>query len=309
MYGIADWMYVRGTQGVVASEETLLVRIQRAAKICKPYADAHPDDVYGWLLYGMSLGIQARVDLARKHWIDGAIHGYRGIAKEKNAEHLSPEMADVQLAMGTFHYYVGMSGALLRTASRLMGLHGTTEQGRRELQYAAENGRYGSQEALGILMYITGYLENGVPEALAMAETLTKTYPESPYYWAMQGDLSYTLGDTLSGNESLDSLRRLIPGLDIYYQREYGNKVTYLLGVQAFKRGEYRRCIRFLEEYVDQNTDEYDFHGLNAQILLGRAYINLGKPAKGKRSLMEVANDQIPSRLRYEAEHILESLE
>jgi len=309
MLGVADWMLVRGTQGLAASEETLLVRIRESAEICEPYVEQHPDDVYGWLLYGMSLGIQSRVDLARKHWIDGAIHGYLGITKVKKAEKLYPDLADVQLAMGAFHYYVGMSGALLRTGSKLFGLHGTVEQGRRELRYAAENGRYGSQEAWSILMYINGYLEDRVPEAYTISRQLTREYPKSPYYRAMHGDFELALGDTTAGKRTMDSLRQLLPVLDRFYQVEYRNKETYLNGVLHFHRQQYLEAIKYLQQYLDDNIDEYDFHGLNAQVFIGQSYLRLGKPEVARDYLQEVADEQIPSRMRTKARQILQSLE
>ncbi|MBS1270928.1 MAG: hypothetical protein MAGBODY4_00056 [Candidatus Marinimicrobia bacterium] len=309
LFGVADWMLVRGTHGVTASEETLLVRIQEAAELCKPYVQKNPDDVYGWLLYGMSLGIQARVDLARKHWIAGAIHGYRGITKVKKAEQLDSELADVQLAMGAFHYYVGMSGALLQTVSRLFGLHGTMEQGRKELQHAAENGRYGSQEAWSILMYINGYLEDHVQEALKISRRLTSEFPNSPYYWAMRGDFEFALGDTMAAKNTLDSLRELIPGLDRFYQLEYGNKATYLSGLLAFHRQYYQDAIALLQQYIDENIDEYDFHGLNARIIAGKSYLELNRPDEAQVHFREVAAEQIPSRMRSEARQMLQSLE
>lgn len=309
LIGVADWMIVRGTHGVEASEETLLVRIDEAAKLCEPYVEAHPGDPYGWLLYGMSLGIQARVDLARKHWVKAAVHGYSGIQKVKKAEELAPNLADTKLAMGAFHYYVGMSGALLKTAARIIGLHGTREEGKAELTRAANHGRYGHPEANSILMYIDGYLEDNVPAALARAESLTAVYSGSPYYWAMRGDFEYAVGDTTAGKASLDTLQKLIPGLDRFYQEEFGNKVTYLRGLQLFARDESRSAIDCLQVYLSNNVDEYDFHGINANLVIGRAYLQLGERHQAEQYLDKVTSEDIPSRMRTEAKKVLQTLE
>lgn len=308
MEGAAAWMMVRGTHGVHASEDTLLARMKQSAEISKTYVKDHPRDAFGWLFYGMSLGAQARVDLARQHWLKAAIHGYKGIRRIQKAEKINPDLPDLQLALGAFHYYVAMSGPLLKTAAGIIGLNGTREEGLQELEYAAQHGRYGPPQANEILIYIYGYLEDQVPKAVRLTERMESEYPRSPYYVALTADLQFSLGKTVPAGRAIDALQPMIATLDTFYADEYKNKVVYLQGVQAFHRGELSRAIALLNRFLRDNVDEYDFLAINAQLTIGKCYQGLDQPDKARVYYREVAGGDMPNRMKSEAERLLEQV-
>lgn len=309
LLGVAKWDYARGAVGIPASEDTLLVTMKRAAEIAKPYADKHPMDPYAWLLYGMSLGIQARVDLARSKWIPAALHGYHGIRQIKKAQKLAPELPDLQIALGAFHYYVGLSGPLLKFGASLVGLKGTEEQGRAELQVAADHGRYVWPEANNILGYLYGYLEDRVPKGLTYTDTLITSFPANPYVWSICADLQLALGDTLNALQSMEQIKSIIPHLTPVYHEEYLNKMTYLSGLMEFYRKNYEQSVDSLSYYLDHKLEEYDVHAENAQLFLGKNYSRMGESDKAVFWFREVTKWDIPTRMGSEAKQSLEQLE
>lgn len=308
MQGVAAWMIVRGTQGVHASEDTLLARMKQSAEISKAYVKDHPRDEFGWLFYGMSLGAQARVDLAREHWLKAAIHGYKGIRKIQKAENLNPDLPDLKLALGAFHYYVAMSGPLLKAAAGIIGLSGTREEGLQELEYAVKYGRYGPPQANEILIYIYGYLEDQVPKAIRITEQMESEYPRSPYYVTLNSDLHFSLGETAIGSREISILRPMIAGLDTFYAEEYSNKLVYLMGLQSYYQGDYTTAITLLDRYILENVDEYDFHAINAQLFIGKSYQHLNEPDKARDYFEEVAGGDMPNRMKTEAEQLLKQV-
>lgn len=306
--GAAAWMMVRGTHGVHASEDTLLARMQESAEISRAYVKDHPGDAFGWLFYGMSLGAQARVDLARQHWLQAAVHGYKGIRRIKKAEKLNPDLPDLRLAMGAFHYYVGMSGPVLKAAAGIIGLSGTREEGLQELEYAAQHGRYGPPQANEILMYIYGYLEDQVPKAVHITKQMETEYPRSPYYVALTADLQFSLGETEQAGGAIETLQPMIATLDTFYAEEYQNKVVYLQGLQSYHRGEFSRAVTLLDRFLRDNVDEYDFFAINAQLTIGKCYQRLDQPVKARIYYREVAGGDMPNRMKTEAEQLLEQV-
>jgi len=306
MQGVASWMMTRGSQGVGASEDSLLAGMKRSTEISKEYVNEYPDDAYGWLIYGMSLGAQARVDLARSRWLAAAVHGLRGIRRVQKAEDLNPDLPDLKLAMGAFHYYVGMSGGLLKTAAGLVGLRGTKEEGLEELTYAVENGIYGTPQAQDILVYIYGYLENRVPEALALAEEMTATYYNNPYYRVMEADLYIASGNLPAAEETVDAIPPMLIGIAPFYLVEYQNKMLYLRGLLHYHDANYEEAISSLNQYLEQNVEEYDFHATNTRLHLGKSYWQLGRESQARQYLQEVAESDISTRMKAEAQRLLE---
>lgn len=301
LLGVARWEYTRGTVGIIASDDTLLRGMNRSAGIAKNYVKAHPKDPYGWLLYGMALGIQARVDLGRSHWVSAAIHGYKGIRKIKHAQNLAPDLPDLQIALGAFHYYVALAGPLLKVAAGIIGLSGNQEQGKTELRYAARHGRYVSPEAKNILTYIYGYLEDSLSVALTFSDTMSQEFPGSPYNWAIRSDLEYAAGDTITGSISLRHVQQLIPSLNRYYKEEYHKKNIYLEGVKAYHSQNYQHSIQLLQKYLEFHFEEYDLFQDSAELLLGKNYRALNENNNASAWFKKVLKRDIPTRMQREA--------
>ncbi len=308
MDGVAAWMNTRGTHGVKPSEDTLLTRMRSSAEISKAYVQNHPSDEYGWLIYGMSLGAQARVDLARKHWLQAAIHGLKGIRRIQKAEEINPDLPDLQLALGAFHYYVGMSGPLLKTAAGILGLSGTKEEGLAELQFAVNNCRYGTPQAKDILVYVYGYLEDRVPEALQLAEELSATYPKNPYYLALEADLHFAKEQVTEAEEAMTAIPPLLAEVDTFYVEEYENKLMYLRGLLNYHQGDYEESIVLLNRYIHENVDEYDLHAVNAELYLGKSYQRLHQMIPARRYFVSVSKSDVPTRMKAEARELLNQI-
>jgi len=306
--GVADWMLVRGTGGIPASEETLIHHMDITIGVAEKYTTKHQEDPYGWLLYGMAQGIKARVDLARSHWFDAVIHGYRGITKVKRAQQLAPDLPEVKLAMGAFHYYVGMSSTFIQAAARLLGLHGTTAQGKAELEYAMSHARYSTPEVKSILLYINGYLEDHTAAALSYAASLTKNYPDSPYYWTLRADMEFAQHDTSAAIQSTRKVEGLLPRINRYYQVEFRHKIVYLQGQLQYYREHYSAAINLLNTYIAEDIGEYDLHSVNAQLIIAKSYQKSGFTTKARDTFAQVANTPIPTRMQAEAKVRLQEI-
>ncbi len=308
LLGVARWEYIRGTQGIPPSEDTLLTEMNRAAELAKIYTTSHPRDPYGWLVYGMALGIQSRVDLARSHWVKAAIHGYKGIQQIKHAQALAPNLPDLQIALGAFHYYLELSSPLLKFAAGIIGFSGNQHQGKTELLIAATRGRYVWPEANNILTYIDGYLEDSVSTALRYSDTMIRDFPESPYIWMIRADMEYTIGDTVSGNTALNRVQHLLPTLDKFYKQEYHKRLVYLKGIRAFYRHHYQDSIELLKQYLNFDFGEYDVNEDNSELIIGKSYLALGDREKAQNWLEKVLHRDIPTRMQSEARQILDEM-
>ena len=299
--GVASWMYERGVHGIPPSEDTLLARMEHTAAVAKRYTKDYPEDPYGFLIFGMAQGTRARVDLARSKWIRTVVHGYEGIRLIQRAADIEPDIPDLQMAFGAFHYYVGMSGWLTRAAASLVGLSGTRPEGKAELEFAAKHSRYAAPEAHGILLFVNGYLEDSLSVALTYAEHLNTHYPGNPYYWSLRGDLEFAAGNAGATERSVEKIRKILPDLHLYDRKNYRTKVTYLEGLLAYHRGEYRLAGDYLKTYLEEGIEEYDFLALNAQLYLGKCSLKLNNIEKARGYFARVADEQIPGRIRQEA--------
>lgn len=306
--GVTDWMLGRERLGIEAAQDTLLNRLKNTRVICEKYVSDYPNDPYGWLLYGMTLGLRARADLSESDWMRAAMNGYKGIQQVKRAADLTPDLGDIQLAFGAFHYYVGMSGPFLKVGASLIGLSGTTLEGKEELAYAAENARYGYAEAKSILMYIYGYFENNIDEALNLARELTEEFPGSPYYWTMRSDLEFAAEQYDNAKNSMDKLKQLLPTLSSFSRDEFEGKYLYLTGLYSHYQGNCQSAVAILTKYLNENADEYDFHDINAELIIGKCHEEMLLFQKASNQYKLVANSELPTRMKMEAERALNNL-
>ncbi len=306
--GVTDWMLGREKLGIKAAQDTLLNRLKSTRKICERYVSNNPDDPYGWLLYGMTLGLRARADLSDSDWMRAAMNGYKGIQQVKKAAELTPDLGDIQLAYGAFHYYVGMSGPFLKVGASLIGLSGTTMEGKQELEYAAKHARYGHAEAKSILMYIYGYFEDNIDEALVLAKELTEEFPGSPYYWTMRADLEFATDRIEDAIYSMSKVKDLLPTLSAFSRDEFEGKYLYLTGLESFYSGNCPSAVALLTQYLEENADEYDFHDITAELIIGRCHERMLLVQSATEQYKLVANSELPTRMKMEAERALNNL-
>ena len=108
---------------------------------------------------------------------------------------LDPDMADANLGLGLYNYYVDTLSAMAKVLRFFMGIPGGDKRvGLRQLETAATKGELTQTEARYNMAKSLRNYDHDYTRALAAASPLTTEFPENPLFLLMAGDIAAKLG-------------------------------------------------------------------------------------------------------------------
>jgi hypothetical protein len=108
---------------------------------------------------------------------------------------LDPNMADANLGLGLYNYYVDTLSAMAKVLRFFMGIPGGDKRvGLRQLETAASKGELTQTEARFSMARNLRNYDRDYARAFSAAEPLTSEFPENPLFLLLAGDLAEKLG-------------------------------------------------------------------------------------------------------------------
>jgi len=108
---------------------------------------------------------------------------------------LDPDMADANLGLGLYNYYVDTLSAMAKVLRFFMGIPGGDKRaGLRQLETAAAKGELTQTEARYNMAKNLRNYDRDYARALSAAVPLTSEFPENPLFLLLAGDLAAKLG-------------------------------------------------------------------------------------------------------------------
>ena len=108
---------------------------------------------------------------------------------------LDPDLADADLGLGLYNYYVDTLGAAAKFLRFFMGIPGGSKQdGIRQIQHAISDGVITSDIARFYLAVNLHHYDQRYEQALAVITPLVEKYPSNPLFQLARGDLFAKLG-------------------------------------------------------------------------------------------------------------------
>jgi tetratricopeptide (TPR) repeat protein len=144
---------------------------------------------------GMGDAMAARLYALRGENRNAARAGVRAREHFLRARTLDPELADADLGLGLYNYYVDTLSTIARVLRFFMGLPGGSKQeGLRQLQRAIAEGVLTSDAARFYLAINLHKHDQRYEEALVAISPLADKYPSNPLFQLARGDLLAKLG-------------------------------------------------------------------------------------------------------------------
>src|SRR5713226_5521116 len=144
---------------------------------------------------GMADAAAARLYALRAENRNAARAGVRAREHFLRAKALDPGMADSDLGLGLYNYYVDTLSAMARILRFFMGIPGGSKQeGVRLLQRAIADGVLTSSVGRFYLAMNLHRYDQQYERALAVIGPLTEQYPANPLFQLVRGDLLAKLG-------------------------------------------------------------------------------------------------------------------
>lgn len=144
---------------------------------------------------GMADATAARLYGLRWENRNTARSGVRGREHLLRAKTLDPSLADADMGLGLYNYYVDTLSAMARVLRFLMGIPGGSKQdGVRQLEHAIAEGVLTSELARFYLAMNLHRYDQRYEKALAIIGPLVDKYPANPIFQLARGDLYAKLG-------------------------------------------------------------------------------------------------------------------
>jgi tetratricopeptide (TPR) repeat protein len=147
------------------------------------------------LYAGMAGGLAARMYGLRAENRAAARAGVRAREHFLRALALDPPLADADMGLGLYNYYVDTLSTIARVLRFFMGIPGgSKEEGIRQLQLAMDHGQLTPALARYYLAICLHLYDQKYEQALQVAMPLVEKYPENPIFRLVRGDLYAKLG-------------------------------------------------------------------------------------------------------------------
>jgi tetratricopeptide (TPR) repeat protein len=144
---------------------------------------------------GTADALAARFYGLRGETRNAARAGVRGREHLLHAITLDPELADADLGLGLYNYYVDTLSAAARILRFFMGIPGGTKQeGIHQLEFAIAQGQLTFTEARFYLAISLHNYDQKYERALELSGPLVEQYPSNPLFRLIRGDLFAKLG-------------------------------------------------------------------------------------------------------------------
>src|SRR5229473_1270837 len=144
---------------------------------------------------GMAEASSARLYGLRGENRNAARSGVRGREHLQRAKALDPDLADADLGLGLYNYYVDTLSSIARILRFFMGIPGgSKEEGIRQLRLAIDHGQLTPALARYYLAVCLHLYDQKYEQALQVATPLVEKYPENPIFRLVRGDLYGKLG-------------------------------------------------------------------------------------------------------------------
>jgi tetratricopeptide (TPR) repeat protein len=144
---------------------------------------------------GMGYAMAARLYGLRGENRNTARAGVRAREHFLRALSLDPDLADADLGLGLYNYYVDTLSAMAKVLRFFMGIPGGSKQeGLRQLQRAIADGVLTSDAARFYLAHNLHKYDQRYEQALAVISPLVEKYPSNALFQLARGDLLAKLG-------------------------------------------------------------------------------------------------------------------
>ena len=212
--------------------------IRQAITVAKARLAKNPKDTEALYYHGAALGLRASYSVTVKRSFRKAIGDANSSIKiQRQVVALDPNYNDAYLSIGLYSYIIDSLPFFWRTMARLAGLKGSKKKGIEQLELAAAQGKYASDDARVILIGI--YSREKQPEkALEAISYLAKKYPRNHLLSVERGVMLYQHGRKEEAAQWFAGLLQ-----DERIAQAASDHVNYQWGEALMQAGEYASAV------------------------------------------------------------------
>ena len=283
---MVDWWRIMLDVDDTRYDERLLDSLDAVIELCDDLIDENEHDVTALFFKGGALGFSGRLQFHRGDWFAAANAGRKALPLVKDASAADSTNYDVYLGTGIYNYYAEVIPERYPVAKPLLLFipPGDKAAGIRQLQIAAEKGKFAHVEAKYFLMQLNFLYEKNYAVALQLSSELHRRYPNNMLFHRYVGRCYISMANYAQSRTVFEEIGRRVdlhlPG----YNDKVGREAEYYLGLCEFHTRNYQKASdHFLAS--DGMSRTLDSDGPSSFMILSNLYLGKIYDAQAKRDL------------------------
>lgn len=271
-----DWWKILLDPDSEQYDDLFIKKLDGVINQCDKILDKDPNNFEALFFKGGALGFRGRLHSFRESWLKAASDAKEAMPMLGDAYKVKPQNIDLRFGFGIYDYYAEVIPGKYPFIKPLMFFlpKGDKEKGIKELNYAADKGKFTKYEARYFLMSIYYNYENNPYKADEYADELIKDFPDNPVFERWKGRIMAKEGNNLVAatyfSDILEKANGNMPG---YNYPSVRREASYYVGLHLKNVGKldsakyyFNTCAK-LSKQLDK--DEESGFLINSYLYLG----------------------------------------
>ncbi|NOX18555.1 MAG: hypothetical protein GXO87_09790 [Chlorobi bacterium] len=238
-------------------------KIENVLDFCDELLDENDEDSEALFFKGGALGFRGWLHSIRKEWFDAALDGKDALPLVYESYKQDTTNTDAYLGFGIYDYYTAVIPEKYPFVKPVMIFFpdGNKERGLKELEIAAEKGKYAKYEALFFLMISNYQFEENYDKSLEYADRMLAEFPDNPVFEKYKARSFVKKGDYKTAAEIFAEIYRKCSAGFTGYNNRIKREASYYVGNQFLRDGKldsayayFREC-ELLSQIVDKEKE------------------------------------------------------
>lgn len=284
MDAMVDWWKITIYRDTKKFESSFLSKIDKVIQVSEAEIARDPTDVMPVFFKAGAIGYRARLYAQNEEWLKAAKDGAEAYSMMVRCYELAPGNHDIMLGTGIYNYFAAAIPEKYPLVKPIMTFfpRGDKQIGILQLKAAANKALYANVEAKVVLLQLFYSFEKNSWEAMAIAEDLSISYPNNPYFHRYLGRTYVRMG-------MLDKFEKvwrevLLRCMDRWkgYDNETSREAMYYIALALYERSDYNNAFKYLykcDEWsrkLDKGKDPSGFM-VQANVMMAKMYDLQGK--------------------------------
>lgn len=243
---MVDWWRICIDIDNTQYDERFYAELDKVIAMCDSLLERNPNDVNAIFFKGGSIGFKGRLKFHRNDFLAAANAGRLALPLVREAAELDPQNYDILLGTGMYDYFAEVIPQEYPYLKPLLLFipSGDKKKGLEELTLAAEKGKYASVETWYFLMQIYFYYEKDFQKALAIAQQLTRRFPDNVIFERYLGRCESVIGDWNAAQTVFEDIAKRAREGRRGYSANAEREAEYYIGMGLMNSRNYDEALR-----------------------------------------------------------------
>jgi tetratricopeptide (TPR) repeat protein len=301
---MVDWWRIVIDIDNTRYDDRFYTQLDRVIQMCDSILDQNPNDVNALFFKGGAIGFKGRLEFHRNDYFAAANAGRQALPIVQEASQLDSSNYDILLGTGMYNYFADVIPQEYPFVKPLLLFipAGDRQKGLRELQLAAEKGKYASVETWYFLLQIYFYYEKDYQRALSIAQNLFSRFPDNVLFHRYLGRCETMIGNWTEAGKTFGEIARRAREGQRGYSANAEREAEYYVGMSMMVARQYDSALQHFYrcDQLSRQLDQQEPSGfmVMANLKVGNIY-----DIQGKRDLALSEYHKVLAMKEYKDSH------